>query len=82
MSYIRFAEDGSNVYIFPSDRGIECCACSLTTQMFVARSITEIEQHIAAHLAAGHHVPTSVIPEIRSDEAWLRSEGIIDGGAA
>lgn len=25
MSYCRFASDGSDVYVFESDYGIECC---------------------------------------------------------
>ena len=29
MSYARFGWDGSDVYVFTSSRGIECCMCVL-----------------------------------------------------
>lgn len=29
MSYARFGWDGSDVYVFTSSQGIECCACVL-----------------------------------------------------
>lgn len=60
MSYARFGADGgSSVYIFPSDRGLECCGCPLPgrSQAFFARTIAAMEQHIADHLAAGQFVP-------------------------
>jgi hypothetical protein len=79
MSYSRFGCDGSDVYIFPSDRGLECCVCPLTStrQSFVCRTIREMEEHVEAHRAAGQFVPESVIPEIRGDKQWLLDERII-----
>jgi len=35
MSYVRFAEDGSDVYVFASNVGIECCGCPLQKREWV-----------------------------------------------
>lgn len=35
MSYARFGADGSDVYVFTSDRGIECCGCLLIERRWV-----------------------------------------------
>jgi hypothetical protein len=36
MSYIRFGEDGSDVYVFTSSTALECCACVLQPREWVA----------------------------------------------
>ena len=35
MSYARFGSDGSDVYVFVSNIGIECCGCSLIPRHWV-----------------------------------------------
>jgi hypothetical protein len=36
MSYARFGWDGSDVYVFTSSEGIECCGCILQASEWVA----------------------------------------------
>ena len=80
MSYARFGWDNSSVYVFPSGDGLECCGCSLISPIgrFCTRSIDAMAAHLDAHRAAGHTVPTSVMPEIRADEQLLINERIVD----
>lgn len=59
MSYCRFAWDGSDVYVYPSDSGITCCACSLGG--FHGTSPEEAIAHLAAHRRAGDFVPPYAI---------------------
>ena len=35
MSYARFGSDGSDVYVYASSRGIECCGCCLIPRHWV-----------------------------------------------
>lgn len=35
MSYVRFGENGSDVYVYVSSRGIECCGCGLQKREWV-----------------------------------------------
>ena len=35
MSYVRFGSDGSEVYVFESSAGIECCGCWLQEREWV-----------------------------------------------
>ena len=35
MSYARFGWDGSDVYVFLSDSGYECCGCALQEREWV-----------------------------------------------
>jgi hypothetical protein len=81
MSYSRFGADGSDVYTFPSDSGLECCACHLMPgpfgRSFTTRDLDEFAAHLDAHRAAGDHVPDDVMPEIRRDLDWLIAEGMV-----
>jgi len=60
MSYCRFAWDGSDVYVFPSGQGIECCGCKLQ-QNYTAGTPEEMIAHLALHRRAGHYVPPEAI---------------------
>ncbi len=55
---------GSDLYIYESDAGIECCACRLTGGWegpdFTAKTPEEMADHIEEHVAAGHHVRQSL----------------------
>ncbi len=65
MSYCRFAWDGSDVYVFESSYGIECCGCALdgcTTQ-----EPEEMILHLAQHRRAGHFVPERAILALCED---------------
>ena len=74
MSYIRFGEDGSDVYVFGSARGIECFGCTLVSG-FAAGSTQAMVDHLQAHRAAGDTVPDYVIPDLRADDARNFPEG-------
>ena len=43
MSYCRFGWGGSDVYVFESEAGLECCGCKLSTNF----TTSEPEQMIA-----------------------------------
>lgn len=80
MSYSRFGCEGSDVYTYPSDRGLECCGCPLIG-FFTTRDLDAFAAHLEEHRAAGHTVPDSIMSEIRGDLAWLVDDGIIDAPA-
>lgn len=69
MSYVRFGSDGSDVYVYLSDRGLECCGCRLVERGFTAASTEEMVTHLAEHTAAGDGVPDYVVPDLRADDA-------------
>lgn len=64
MSYVRFGQDESDVYVYPTEigtrRAVHCCCClnAYTTSDAVA--------HLQEHLAAGDVVPEYVIPNIEA----------------
>lgn len=64
MSYIRFGEADSSVYVYLTiDGGIECCGCSLS-DCYEAGTAEEMADHLREHLAAGDVVPEGVIERI------------------
>ena len=69
MSYCRFGWDGSDVYVYPSGQGIECCGCKLK-QNFTAGTPEEMISHLALHRRAGHYVPPAAI-----DRLWNEIPG-------
>ena len=66
MSYCRFAWDGSDVYVFESSQGIECCGCRLG-ETFVTSMPEEMIQHLAQHRRAGHYVPDYAVEGLWSN---------------
>lgn len=66
MSYCRFGLEGSDVYIFESDRGIECCGCRFQEDFFTNEP-EEMISHLARHRRANHFVPPDVIPSLWSE---------------
>jgi hypothetical protein len=86
MSYSRFGADGSDVYTFPSDRGLECCGCPLLPWppggSFTTRDLDAFAAHLDQHRAAGHAVPDDVMPAIRADLPWLVADDFVDRPAA
>lgn len=70
MSYSRFGWDGSNVYVFDDTRGgTTCCWCALHPEIgedFNVATHAEMVDHMREHIAAGHTVPSYVIPELES----------------
>ncbi len=59
MSYARFGEDGSDVYLYSEGSRFRCCSCCMVE---VPQSPTfgnplEAIRHLEAHVAAGDVVP-------------------------
>jgi hypothetical protein len=56
---------GSDVYVFENVEGhVECCMCDLAEGAwgrFKAATVPEMVEHLRAHIAAGHHVPVSLL---------------------
>jgi hypothetical protein len=73
MSYARFSLD-SDVYVFLTEDGIECCACSLDGR-FVARITADMIEHLEQHRRAGHSVSDETFRALRVDadenDVWL-----------
>jgi hypothetical protein len=70
MSYVRFAWDGSDVYVYDScSGGIECCGCRFGTS-FNCQTPEEMIAHLATHRRAGHFVPEYAITGL-----WNAIEG-------
>jgi len=66
VSWSRFGD--SDIYTFPSDRGYECCACSLNAaESYTTRDVAEFLAHITRHRAAGDDVPAEIETDVR---AW------------
>lgn len=65
MSYCRFGYD-SDVYVYESERGLECCGCKLL-EFYHTKSHVEMIRHLEKHIEVGHAVPSHVIP-------WLKEE--------
>ena len=64
MSYVRFGENGSQVFVYLHVQGgIECCDCPLG-ECYWAHTAAEMADHLREHLAAGHVVPDGVIDRI------------------
>ena len=66
MSYARFGKD-SDVYVYESDYGWECCGCALETS-FTAESPQEMIDHLKEHQVEGHKVPQYALDRLK-DEA-------------
>lgn len=70
MSYVRFAWDGSDVYVYDScSGGIECCGCFFGSS-FNCGTPEEMIAHLATHRRAGHYVPEYAITGL-----WNSIEG-------
>jgi hypothetical protein len=72
MSYARLTQDGSDVYLFDHESGyLTCWWCDLghanEVEHWRTTDLNEMFSHLAAHRAAGHHVPEYVEDEMRAD---------------
>jgi hypothetical protein len=65
MSYCRFGPD-SDVYVFASWQGIECCACR-RFQSFTASDAARMLMHLKAHMANGDMVPDYALERLRNE---------------
>lgn len=67
MSYARFGWDDSDVYVYQSSRGMECCGCGLEDGRATFTNLPELFTHLTAHTTAGHVVPDDVLPAVYAD---------------
>lgn len=73
MSYARFGEEGSDVYVFLTDvRGEEkyqCCACFLLqdSSSVYTDSAQDMIDHLEYHVEQGHTVPARAFEELQED---------------
>lgn len=72
MSYARFGQDKSSVYVYLSVKGhLECCGCMLDetgNASWVYPDTDSMIAHLREHIAAGDTVPDNVIPELEADK--------------
>ena len=65
MSWSRFTD--SDVYTFCSNRGLECCGCSLRSRddpHLTWGSVAEFAEHLREHAAAGHDVDVDYLVRV------------------
>jgi hypothetical protein len=82
MSFARFREGYSDVYVYEHANGfIECCGCSITEPteweqvgFFHANTAQEILDHLDLHIKEGHLVPELCIERIRQEHPDLNSQ--------
>jgi hypothetical protein len=63
MSYVRFGEDGSDVYVFTSATGLDCCACFLQPRQWVEDAarpfggyLKEVGPHVEQAFRSNHEM--------------------------
>lgn len=66
MSYCRFAWQGSDVYVYESASGLECCGCKLSNN-FTTSEPEEMIKHLGQHRRAGHYVPPEAVLALFED---------------
>jgi hypothetical protein len=70
VSYARFGSDLSDVYVYMHASGhLECCGCRLGDDCFRAGGTRQMVDHLAAHAAAGHTVPGTVVADLWADDS-------------
>lgn len=71
MSYCRFGEDDSDVYVFRTgSRGLgtlECCGCILGERSFYCQTEQQMIDHLHLHLAEGHLVPQKAFDRLEAE---------------
>lgn len=74
MSYARFGQDDSDVYVFMHVGGfLTCCGCILADEKqawgsFDAGTTQRMLDHLQKHIDAGDNVPPYVAPELQEDD--------------
>jgi hypothetical protein len=69
MAYARFGSH-SDIYVFESGYGIVCQRCkSHKARDFVAKSRSEMLEHMQTHRDVGDNVPEDAFERLRSDQA-------------
>lgn len=71
MSYVRWGNDNSDVYLYEGDGGCVCCGCPLEPDEglgYTTRDLDAMLGHLQLHRAAHHTVPAWVDTVLR--ERW------------
>lgn len=75
VSYCRFGWEGSNVYVYESAQGIECCGCHLEKEGFTAKDPEEMIAHLGRHRRLGDYVPEDAILALWEDIPGAQRSG-------
>lgn len=69
MSYARWGEDGSHVYVFGTGEALVCMSCTLALPAgsFSTAYPAEMIAHLEKHRAAGHVVPERAFERLRNE---------------
>lgn len=77
MSYARFAESGSDVYVYPTGERLICAGCSISSRgEYTTFDRTLMLLHLFMHRSCGDTVPQHAIDRLRAEihgQPW-RSE--------
>ena len=74
VSYIRFGEGGSDLYVYSDGEQFHCCGCLFKTRdtgdafasaVFATRE--DILQHLLDHREEGHVVPDAAIERLQAE---------------
>lgn len=65
MAYSRFGD--ADVYVYMGKDALCCCACFLDKAWDYYSTQTMVD-HLEEHIAAGHWVPPTLIPELWLDD--------------
>jgi hypothetical protein len=85
MSYARFGQDGSDVYVIAAERGMICCMCALAVdnQDVICPNARTMMAHLSYHARNGHHVPDACLARLRAESppyAYQNREECIHDG--
>lgn len=70
MSYARWGEDGSQVYVYRSGDAFTCRECTLPPIIgadFVTETREGMHAHLRQHVAAGHEVPPGAFRRLEEE---------------
>jgi hypothetical protein len=96
MSYSRWGQDGSSVYVFLNTNGyLECCGCGLHADPskslderefgFYTLRTSKMISHLHEHIKAGECVPEYCIDRLLKDktenDAWIKKTMKQHGGS-
>lgn len=80
MSYARFGEHGSHVYVFENwSRGLVCCGCALDDGYpgtFNTDDTNTFLAHLRRHSESGHIVTQRTRDLVRSRSQWFGRESL------
>jgi hypothetical protein len=67
MSFARLSHD-SDVYVYDTDNGFECCFCRLDPDGDIkfTKTAKQMVAHLEEHRKAGHRVPNYCMDELKS----------------